>query len=109
MQLGHSGRKGSTQLGWERMDYPLERGNWPVVSASPIPYYEGVSQIPLELDSAGMKKIIGDFEKSARYADEAGFGPGAVAQPVCRPPSGPGSASIRESGVGSSGYTGLPV
>ena len=73
MQLGHSGRKGSTQLGWERMDYPLERGNWPVVSASPIPYYEGVSQIPLELDSAGMKKIIGDFEKSARYADEAGF------------------------------------
>ena len=30
MQLGHSGRKGSTQLGWERMDYPLESGNWPV-------------------------------------------------------------------------------
>ena len=73
MQLGHSGRKGSTQLGWERMDYPLESGNWPVVSASPIPYYEGVSQVPLELDSAGMKKIIKDFEKSARYADEAGF------------------------------------
>jgi anthraniloyl-CoA monooxygenase len=41
MQLGHSGRKGSTQLGWERMDHPLESGNWPVVSASPIPYYEG--------------------------------------------------------------------
>ena len=52
MQLGHSGRKGSTQLGWERMDYPLESGNWPVVSASPIPYYEGVSQVPRELDRA---------------------------------------------------------
>jgi len=24
MQIGHSGRKGSTQLGWERMDHPLE-------------------------------------------------------------------------------------
>jgi len=73
MQLGHSGRKGSTQLGWERMDHPLESGNWPVVSASPIPYYDGVSQIPVELDRAGMEKVIKDFERSTRYADQAGF------------------------------------
>jgi anthraniloyl-CoA monooxygenase len=73
MQLGHSGRKGSTQLGWERMDYPLDKGNWPVVSASPIPYYEGISQVPVELDAKGMKKIVDDFVRSARYADEAGF------------------------------------
>ena len=58
MQLGHSGRKGSTQLGWERMDHPLERGNWPVVSASPIPYYEGVSQVPHRARSRGMEKIV---------------------------------------------------
>jgi anthraniloyl-CoA monooxygenase len=73
MQLGHSGRKGSTQLGWQRMDYPLDGGNWPLVSASPIPYYEGVSQVPLELDRKGMERIIAEFEKSARYADQAGF------------------------------------
>src|SRR5258708_32092823 len=73
MQLGHSGRKGSTQLGWERMDYPLERGNWPVVSASPIPYYDGVSQVPIELDRKGMEKIVADFVRSTRYADQAGF------------------------------------
>jgi len=73
MQLGHSGRKGSTQLGWERMDYPLEKGNWPVVSASPIPYYDGVSQVPLELDAKGMQKIIEDFVRSTRYAHQAGF------------------------------------
>jgi anthraniloyl-CoA monooxygenase len=73
MQLGHSGRKGSTQLGWERMDHPLESGNWPVVSASPIPYYEGISQVPRELSKAGMGEIVHQFEKSARYADEAGF------------------------------------
>ena len=73
MQLGHSGRKGSTQLGWERMDHPLEAGNWPLVSASPIPYYEGVSQVPVELDEKGMKKILDDFVRSTRYADEAGF------------------------------------
>jgi len=71
MQLGHSGRKGSTQLGWERMDHPLESGNWPVVSASPIPYYEGISQVPLELDRKGMEKIIADFVRSTKYADQA--------------------------------------
>jgi anthraniloyl-CoA monooxygenase len=73
MQLGHSGRKGSTQLGWERMDHPLESGNWPVVSASPIPYMDGVSQVPSELDRRGMEKIIADFQKSTVFANEAGF------------------------------------
>ncbi|HXU41055.1 MAG TPA: bifunctional salicylyl-CoA 5-hydroxylase/oxidoreductase, partial [Burkholderiales bacterium] len=73
MQLGHSGRKGSTQLGWERMDYPLERGNWPVVSASPIPYHEGISQVPREISPEEMRKVVADFERSARYADQAGF------------------------------------
>jgi anthraniloyl-CoA monooxygenase len=73
MQLGHSGRKGSTQLGWQRIDHPLDAGNWPVVSASPLPYYEGVSQVPLELDRKGMEKIVEDFERSTRYANEAGF------------------------------------
>jgi anthraniloyl-CoA monooxygenase len=73
MQLGHSGRKGSTQLGWERMDHPLESGNWPVISASPIPYYDGVSQVPREATRADMLRMIDEFAKSTRYADEAGF------------------------------------
>ncbi|HJS77089.1 MAG TPA: bifunctional salicylyl-CoA 5-hydroxylase/oxidoreductase [Burkholderiales bacterium] len=73
MQLGHSGRKGSTQLGWERMDYPLESGNWPVVSASPIPYYEGISQVPREMTRADMDKVLSDFKKSTLFADQAGF------------------------------------
>src|SRR2546421_3610394 len=73
MQLGHSGRKGSTQLGWERMDYPLERANWPVMSASPIPYMEGVSQVPKEMSRADMEKVIADFVRSTKYADQAGF------------------------------------
>ena len=44
-----------------------------MVSASPIPYYEGVSQVPRELDRKGMDKIVADFERSTRYADQAGF------------------------------------
>jgi anthraniloyl-CoA monooxygenase len=73
MQLGHSGRKGSTQLGWQRMDHPLERGNWPLLSASPIPYYEGISQIPKEISPDEMRKVVEDFARSARFADQAGF------------------------------------
>ena len=73
MQLGHSGRKGSTQLGWQRMDHPLEEGNWPVVSASPIPYEEGVSQVPKEITPAEMQKIVQQFVRSTKYADQAGF------------------------------------
>jgi anthraniloyl-CoA monooxygenase len=73
MQLGHAGRKGSTQLGWERMDHPLDQGNWPLVSASALPYMEGVSQVPQELDEAGMRKVVEDFVRSTRYADQAGF------------------------------------
>jgi len=73
MQIGHSGRKGSTQLGWQDIDHPLERGNWPVVSASPIPYYEGESQVPREMTRADMDRVRDEFERATRYADEAGF------------------------------------
>lgn len=34
VQLGHSGRKGSTKLMWEGIDQPLESGNWPLTAAS---------------------------------------------------------------------------
>ncbi len=36
LQIGHSGPKGSTQLGWEEMDAPLLSGNWEVMSPSPV-------------------------------------------------------------------------
>jgi anthraniloyl-CoA monooxygenase len=73
MQLGHSGRKGSTQLGWQRMDHPLESGNWPVLSASPLPYYEGISQVPRGMTRVDMDKVLSDFVRSTQYADQAGF------------------------------------
>ncbi|WP_019528970.1 bifunctional salicylyl-CoA 5-hydroxylase/oxidoreductase [Dasania marina] len=75
MQLGHSGRKGSTQLGWEKMDMPIETTdkNWPLCSASPIPYFDGISQVPQELDQAGMDRIVDDFRAATQRADRAGF------------------------------------
>lgn len=72
MQLGHAGRKGSTQLGWEAMDHPLPEGNWQIVSASPIPYFPE-SQVPREMTRAGMDRVIEDFRAAAIRAERAGF------------------------------------
>jgi anthraniloyl-CoA monooxygenase len=75
MQLGHAGRKGSTQLGWEEADRPLPNAddNWPLYSASPLAYFEGVSPLPAELDRASMDRIKEDFMQAAPRADRAGF------------------------------------
>ncbi|HUX74626.1 MAG TPA: bifunctional salicylyl-CoA 5-hydroxylase/oxidoreductase [Steroidobacteraceae bacterium] len=73
LQLGHSGRKGSTQLGWEKMDHPLQSGNWPLVAPSAIPYYEGISQAPIEMRRADMDKVRDDFARAAQFGLQAGF------------------------------------
>ncbi len=75
MQLGHAGRKGSTQLGWERADHPIENAqdNWPLISASPIPWLGGESQIPSEMDHADMSRVKDDFVRATDRAARAGF------------------------------------
>ena len=72
IQLGHSGRKGSTRLMWEGMDDPLPEGNWEVCGPSPIPYKAG-GQTPRELSAAELDEIRGQFADSARAAARAGF------------------------------------
>ena len=72
VQLGHSGRKGSTGLMWEGMDEPLAEGNWEVCGPSPIPYSPG-SQVPRELTAAGLAAITAQFTSAARAAARAGF------------------------------------
>lgn len=73
LQLGHSGRKGSTRRGWEGIDLPLPADNWPLVSASPLPYIEGVSQIPREATRRDLEQIIAEFVAATRRGIEAGF------------------------------------
>ena len=71
-QIGHSGRKGSTQVGWEEGDAPLPRGNWPVMSASAIPW-TAANQVPKEMDRADMDKVLLQFVKATEMAANAGF------------------------------------
>ncbi len=72
LQIGHSGRKGSTQLGWERMDHPLETGNWQVIAPSPLPYLPE-SQAPREMTRRDMDAVRDEFARTARLGAEAGF------------------------------------
>jgi len=71
-QIGHAGRKGSTQVGWEEMDAPLKDGNWPLLSASAIPWSEA-NATPKAMDRADMDMVREQFVASAEMADRAGF------------------------------------
>ena len=73
MQLGHAGAKGSTRVPWEGEDQPLESGNWPLISASPQQYIDGVSDWSHAMTRADLDRVRDDFVRSARYAAEAGF------------------------------------
>ena len=72
LQLGHAGRKGSTRVAWEGADQPLDDGNWPLISASPLPYLPS-SQVPREMIREDLERVKGDFVRAARYAVEIGF------------------------------------
>ena len=72
LQLGHSGPKGSTQLGWQQIDEPLPEGNWPLLAASAIAYGPH-NQQPRAMTRADMQALTAAFVSAARRADAAGF------------------------------------
>ena len=73
LQLGHAGRKGSTKTPADGMDMPMESGNWPIFSASPLPYIEGVSDTPIEINRAQMDAVRDSFVQAAQRGERAGF------------------------------------
>lgn len=73
IQLGHAGRKGATKRLWEGDNEPLAEGGWPLISASPLPYFPDRSPVPREMTRADMDVVIGDFVRAAELAREAGF------------------------------------
>lgn len=75
LQLGHAGAKGSTRVPWEGEDLPLPDAgeNWPLVSASPQQYLDGVSAWSRAMTRADMDRVTNDFLASTIRALEAGF------------------------------------
>ncbi|MDF2730664.1 MAG: salicylyl-CoA 5-hydroxylase, partial [Acidimicrobiia bacterium] len=72
LQIGHSGRKGSTKLMWEGDSEPLAEGNWEIMAPSPIRYRPD-SQVPREMTRADMDRVRDQHVASARFAGDAGF------------------------------------
>ena len=72
LQLGHAGPKGSTQLGWQAMDEPLDSGNWPLLAASSLAYGSH-NQVPKTMTRQDMDAVTADFVAAARRGAAAGF------------------------------------
>ncbi len=71
-QIGHSGRKGSTQVGWEDADHPLPQGNWPLMAASALPWSTR-NALPKAMDRADMDRVTAEFVTATQRASRAGF------------------------------------
>jgi anthraniloyl-CoA monooxygenase len=72
LQLGHSGPKGSTRVGWEGNDVPLDAGNWLVMAASDIPW-SPVNQVPRPMARAEMDMVRDQFVAAVRMGLQCGF------------------------------------
>ncbi len=71
-QIGHAGRKASTQLGWEEGDAPLKEGNWEIIGPSPVAWSER-NAVPREMTIADMDAVRAQFVASVEMAKRAGF------------------------------------
>ena len=73
LQLGHAGAKGATKTMWDGIDQPLERGAWPLISASETQYLDGVSQTAREMTRDDMRRVTEEFVHAAQRGVTAGF------------------------------------
>ena len=72
IQLGHSGRKGSTVAPWEGGGLIEGPDAWETECASAVPYLPGWPA-PRAMDAAGMDRVKTAFADAAKRADRAGF------------------------------------
>lgn len=72
LQIGHSGRKGSTKKMWEGDTDPLDEGNWEIIAPSPIRYRPD-SQVPREMTRADMDQVLDQHVDAAQRGNRAGF------------------------------------
>jgi 2,4-dienoyl-CoA reductase-like NADH-dependent reductase (Old Yellow Enzyme family) len=73
IQLGHSGRKGSTARPWEGgKGLAPEQGGWQIIAPSAVSFGEG-HPVPQEMDEKTIGSTVALFAAAARRARQAGF------------------------------------
>ena len=74
VQLAHAGRKASTYSPFAagHGGVPDAEGGWTPVAPSAVPFDESY-RAPVELDGAGVARVVSDFAAAARRAVAAGF------------------------------------
>ena len=73
IQIGHAGRKASSQLPWQgRMWLRPDESPWQTVAPSPIPFGEGW-HVPKELSASEIRSLVDAFVASAQRAKRIGF------------------------------------
>jgi len=73
LQLGHAGAKGATKSMWDGIDQPLAAGAWPLISASPQQYLDGVSQTARAMTASDMDRVEAEFVHATMLGADAGF------------------------------------
>jgi 2,4-dienoyl-CoA reductase-like NADH-dependent reductase (Old Yellow Enzyme family) len=73
MQLAHAGRKAGTDAPWRGgKPLPVGQGGWTSVAPSAIAFDDAYA-VPIELDAAGISRIVADFRMAAVRSRDAGF------------------------------------
>ncbi|MFE5590524.1 NADH:flavin oxidoreductase/NADH oxidase [Streptomyces sp. NPDC056549] len=72
IQIGHAGRKASTNRPWEGRGPVGASEGWQPVGPSPVEFAEGYP-VPTELTAERIREITGQFADAARRALAAGF------------------------------------
>ena len=74
IQLAHAGRKASCEVPWKggHQFAPHQPNGWQTVSASPVPFKED-QVAPVELDGAGINRIVESFKTAVRRAVLIGY------------------------------------
>jgi 2,4-dienoyl-CoA reductase-like NADH-dependent reductase (Old Yellow Enzyme family) len=73
LQIGHAGRKASSQVPWQGRQYlGAHESPWQTVAPSPLPFGEGW-HVPRELSAAEIAGLVDAFAASAERARRIGF------------------------------------
>jgi 2,4-dienoyl-CoA reductase-like NADH-dependent reductase (Old Yellow Enzyme family) len=73
IQIGHAGRKASSARPWDGgKPLPTDRGGWPVIAPSAVPFGEGYP-VPAAMDRDSIGATVQQFRVATRRAREAGF------------------------------------